>query len=38
MPDNAIYYHAAYVAAAVIFGGYAVSIWWRGRRVRARGG
>ena len=38
MPDNAGYYHAAYVAAAVIYLGYGMSLWWRGRRLRARGG
>jgi hypothetical protein len=36
MPDNAGYYHAAYVAAAVIYLGYGASLWWRGRRLRAR--
>ncbi len=35
MPDNSIYYHAAYVAAAIIFGAYAASVWWRGRRLRS---
>ena len=35
IPDNAGYYHAAYIAAAAIYGLYAASIWWRGRRVRA---
>ncbi|HJR63422.1 MAG TPA: hypothetical protein VJ803_06940 [Gemmatimonadaceae bacterium] len=34
MPDNAGYYQAAYAAAALIYGLYAASIWWRGRRVR----
>lgn len=34
IPDNAIYFEVAYVAAAVIYGAYAVSIWWRGRRFR----
>lgn len=36
MPDNAIYYHAAYIAAAVIYGGYVVSLIIRGRRLRER--
>ena len=36
MPDNSAYYHAAYVVAAVLYGGYALSIWMRSRRVRAR--
>jgi hypothetical protein len=39
-PANAAYYHAAYVAAVVIWGGYSLSLWWRGRRLapRAAGG
>jgi hypothetical protein len=36
MPDNAIYYHAAYIAAAVIYGGYVVSLFVRTVRARAR--
>jgi hypothetical protein len=36
MPDNAFYYHAAYVAAAAIYSGYALILWRRGRRVRAQ--
>jgi hypothetical protein len=35
-PDNAAYYHAAYVAAAVIIGGYLVSLWRRERQLRGR--
>jgi hypothetical protein len=31
MPDNAVYYHAAYVVAAVLYGGYVVSLALRGR-------
>ncbi len=31
-PDNAGYYHAAYVVAAVLYVLYAVSIWLRRRR------
>jgi hypothetical protein len=34
MPQNASYMHAAYAAAAIIFAGYALSLWWRGRRFR----
>lgn len=34
IPDNAGYYYAAYIAAAVIYGLYAVSIIVRLRRVR----
>ena len=35
-PDNAGYYYAAYIATAVIYGLYAVSIIVRLRRVRDR--
>lgn len=35
-PDNAGYYYAAYIAAAVIYGLYAVSIVVRLRKVRDR--
>lgn len=33
-PDTAPYYHAAYVAAALFYGGYVLSLWWRARRTR----
>lgn len=36
MPDNAAYYHAAYVAAAALYGGYALTLWWRAKRIRER--
>jgi hypothetical protein len=36
MPDNAVYYHAAYAAAAVLYGGYVVTLVWRARRYRQR--
>lgn len=36
MPDNAIYYHAAYIAAAVIYGGYVLSLVVRSKRARDR--
>ena len=36
MPDNAIYYHAAYIAAGVVYGGYIISLLIRGRRARDR--
>ncbi len=36
MPDNAIFYHVAYAVAAIIYGGYVVSLVVRGRRVRER--
>jgi hypothetical protein len=35
-PQNAIYMYAAYAAAALIYAGYAVSIWWRARAVIGR--
>lgn len=35
-PDNAGFYHAAYVAAAVVYLGYAISIRVRARALRAR--
>jgi len=36
MPDNAIYYHIAYIAAAVIYGAYAITLYLRRRRLHAR--
>jgi len=36
MPDNAVFYHAAYIAAAVIYGGYVVSLVLRTKRARDR--
>ena len=36
MPDNAAFYHAAYIAAAIIYGGYIVSLAIRIRRANAR--
>jgi len=35
MPDNASYYHAAYIALSVMYAGYTLSIVWR-RRALAR--
>lgn len=35
-PDNAGYMYAAYVAAGVIYVGYALSLWWRARNLAAR--
>ncbi len=35
-PRDAGYAYAAYVAAALIYAGYALSIWWRWRRVARR--
>ena len=36
MPDTSAYYHAAYLAAAVLYGGYVLSLWIRAREVRER--
>jgi hypothetical protein len=36
VPDNAAYFHAAYIAAAVIYGGYIALLWARARALRAR--
>jgi hypothetical protein len=35
-PQDAYWYHLAYVVAAAVYGGYAVSLWWRRRRWRGR--
>ena len=35
-PDNAAYYHAAYIAAAIIYLSYALDVWRRKRKTRAR--
>lgn len=36
MPDNAVYYHVAYVVSAVIYGAYAGMLYWRRLRVRGK--
>jgi hypothetical protein len=36
MPANAGYYHAAYIAAAVIYLGYGLALWRRAQRLRGR--
>ena len=36
MPDTSAYYHAAYAVVAVLYTGYAVSLWVRASRVRER--
>lgn len=36
MPDNAIYYQLAYAATALVYLGYGVSLWRRGRRLDER--
>lgn len=33
-PETDAYYYAAYIAAGVLYGGYVLSLWWRGRRLR----
>jgi hypothetical protein len=35
-PDNAGYFHAAYIAAAIIYGGYVAALWARARALRER--
>jgi hypothetical protein len=35
-PENAGYYHAAYLWAAAVYVGYVVVLWSRARRVRMR--
>lgn len=37
MPDTSAYYYAAYIAAAVLYGGYVLSLWRRGRKERGDG-
>jgi hypothetical protein len=36
MPDTSAYYHAAYIAAGVLYGAYLLSLWIRTRGVRER--
>jgi hypothetical protein len=36
MPDNSVFYYAAYVAAALVYGGYLVSLVIRRKRVLDR--
>lgn len=36
MPDNARFYHAAYVATLVLYAAYTASIVWRRRAVARR--
>ena len=36
MPDNAVYYKAAYTATATIFALYSLLLWLRLRRVNER--
>lgn len=35
-PDTSAYYHVAYSWLALLYAGYAVVLWSRGRRVRDR--
>lgn len=37
MPDNAGYMFAAYIASAIVFGGYVLSLAIRGRAMARRG-
>jgi hypothetical protein len=34
--DNAVYYEAAYAAAALIYLAYTGTLWWRGRQLARR--
>lgn len=36
MPDNGGFYHVAYGLAAAIYAVYALTIYWRWKRVRAK--
>ncbi|HVZ78724.1 MAG TPA: hypothetical protein VG818_12145 [Gemmatimonadaceae bacterium] len=36
MPDTTAYFHAAYIVAAVLYGGYTLSLWLRARKLRQR--
>lgn len=36
MPQNAGYFHAAYIIAVLLYGSYAAGIWVRRRAVRRR--
>ena len=36
MPDNVVYFRAAYAATATIFALYSLTLWLRVRRVRER--
>jgi len=36
MPENAGFFHAAYIAATVIYGGYILSLFMRTKRARER--
>lgn len=35
-PKDAFWYHLAYIVAAVIYGGYAISLRWRRRKWRRK--
>jgi hypothetical protein len=35
-PDNAVFFHVAYTAAVLIYGGYVVSLIVRSKRTRDR--
>lgn len=33
-PKDAFWFHLAYVVVSLVYGGYIVSLWWRGRCTR----
>lgn len=35
-PDTSFWYHLAYIVTAVVYAGYAGSLWWRRRCLRDR--
>lgn len=36
-PNDAYWYHLAYTVAAIVYSGYAVSLWWRRRKWQKKG-
>ncbi len=36
-PNDAYWYHLAYTVAAVVYAGYALSLWYRRRRWQKKG-
>jgi hypothetical protein len=35
-PDTRLFFVAAYVAATLLYAGYALTLWWRERKARER--
>lgn len=33
-PDTGFYYYVAYTVAALLYGGYMASLWWRAKNLR----